>query len=241
MRIGLSLCRVVVGLLAFCVLASLALAQDDQDANRPPCVTPQCRRIEAFVKRHYCGNSPAGDGPDNGCEMKRPKRPQTGVEVLAAYHCTWNDEAGIGKCNQERQPPGDVRKILTQEMQRIGLLAKANGQTLYTVWKSGRSGLVIASADYSRVAGSKLDLCEVIVAINEKGNVTLIRKVPFKTTDADVPDVTTWSLVDLADVEGDGHEEIVLEGDAYEDHWFEVVRVQGGAVKTIFSGLGYYL
>jgi len=35
--------------------------------------------------------------------------------------------------------------------------------------------------------------------------------------------------------------EFVLRGDAYENHWLEVVSVQGDSFKTIFSGLGYYL
>jgi len=48
-------------------------------------------------------------------------------------------------------------------------------------------------------------------------------------------------MVDLVDVDGDGRPELVLEGDAYEDHWLEVVRIEDGSVKTIFSGLGYSL
>jgi hypothetical protein len=47
--------------------------------------------------------------------------------------------------------------------------------------------------------------------------------------------------VDIADVDGDGHLEVVLQGNAYENHWLEVVRIQDGFFKTIFSGLGYYL
>ena len=39
----------------------------------------------------------------------------------------------------------------------------------------------------------------------------------------------------------DRHLEVVLEGDAYENHWFEVVRIHDGSFKTIFTGLGYYL
>jgi hypothetical protein len=35
--------------------------------------------------------------------------------------------------------------------------------------------------------------------------------------------------------------EIVLQGDAYEDHWLEVVKFEPDSLKTIFSGLGYYL
>lgn len=65
--------------------------------------------------------------------------------------------------------------------------------------------------------------------------------MPFQKTDADVPQVTTWFPVDIADVDGDGQAEIVLEGDAYEDHWLEVFDIQDDSFKTIFSGLGYYL
>jgi hypothetical protein len=53
--------------------------------------------------------------------------------------------------------------------------------------------------------------------------------------------VTTWSPIDLADVDGDGRVDVILEGDAYEDHWLEVDTVQDGSSRTIFSGLGYYL
>ncbi|HTC49009.1 MAG TPA: hypothetical protein VK722_16915 [Candidatus Aquilonibacter sp.] len=53
--------------------------------------------------------------------------------------------------------------------------------------------------------------------------------------------VTQWAPVDIADVEGDGHEDVILEGDAYENHWLEVVSVHDGVIQTIFSGLGYYL
>jgi len=65
--------------------------------------------------------------------------------------------------------------------------------------------------------------------------------MPFQRTDADVPTITTWQMVDLVDVDGDERPELVLEGDAYEDHWLEVVRIEDGSVKTIFSGLGYSL
>jgi hypothetical protein len=34
---------------------------------------------------------------------------------------------------------------------------------------------------------------------------------------------------------------VILVGDAYEDHWLEVISVHDGSAKTIFSGLGYYL
>lgn len=57
----------------------------------------------------------------------------------------------------------------------------------------------------------------------------------------DVPDGTSWSALGIADVDGDGDSDVILKGDAYEDHWLEVVSLRGGSVRTIFSGLGYYL
>jgi len=36
--------------------------------------------------------------------------------------------------------------------------------------------------------------------------------------DADAPDITECSLVDIADVDGSGQPDIVLEADAYENH-----------------------
>jgi hypothetical protein len=35
--------------------------------------------------------------------------------------------------------------------------------------------------------------------------------------------------------------EIILDGDAYENHWLEVDQMQAGSFRKIFSGLGYYL
>jgi hypothetical protein len=81
----------------------------------------------------------------------------------------------------------------------------------------------------------------LIGVIDQNGHVQALRTVPFQKTDADVPVVTRWSPIDIADVDGDGQMEIVLEGDAYEDHWYEVDGIQGGSFEMIFSGLGYYL
>ena len=67
------------------------------------------------------------------------------------------------------------------------------------------------------------------------------RKLPFQKTDVERPAVTQWSPIDLADVDGDGQVDVVLRGDAYEDHWLEVVSVGQGSSRTVFSGLGYYL
>ncbi|MGA7929563.1 MAG: hypothetical protein WCA20_26615 [Candidatus Sulfotelmatobacter sp.] len=56
----------------------------------------------------------------------------------------------------------------------------------------------------------------------------------FQRTDEDKPAVTTWSAMGLADRDGDGHIEVILEEDAYEDHWLEVDSIQDGSSHTIF-------
>ena len=86
-----------------------------------------------------------------------------------------------------------------------------------------------------------MTLCQVIAIIDQNSQVSVLRKVPFQKTDADKNTVTTWSLLDLADVNADGQVEVILEGDSYEDHWIEVVGMRDGSFRTIFSGLGYYL
>jgi hypothetical protein len=82
---------------------------------------------------------------------------------------------------------------------------------------------------------------QVIAVVGHNSQVSVLRKVPFQESDADKNTVTTWSPLDLADVNADGQTEVILEGDAYEDHWIEVAAMKDGAFRTIFSGLGYYL
>lgn len=81
----------------------------------------------------------------------------------------------------------------------------------------------------------------MVAVIDKNSRVIVLRKLPLKKTDIDVPDVTDWTLLDIADTRGNGQLDVILEGDAYEDHWFEVISVQNGSAKTIFSGLGYSL
>jgi len=95
---------------------------------------------------------------------------------------------------------------------------------------------------YGHVGKLKLAVCEVLIAKDSSAGVHVLRKVPLqKFENVDTASFTSWSPVDVADVDGDGHSEIVLEGDAYEDHWLEVVAFEKGSFKTIFAGLGYYL
>jgi hypothetical protein len=197
--------------------------------------------IKSFLKAHYCGESPAGNGPDDGCEITRPKNPRSGVKVLADFSCEWDEKEGKSICHQHGQPPSGIRTILVHEMRRLGLPIQAENEIRFTVLKANSFESILAGANYDHAAGQDLKLCSVIAVIDQQSNVHVLRKVPFQKTDADVPAVTSWSVLDLAQVDGDGQVDVILQGDAYEDHWLEVVSVKDGSWKTIFSGLGYYL
>jgi hypothetical protein len=212
----------------------------EKDPHRPPCTSARCRKIKKFLKDHYCGESPAGNGPDDGCDIRGPKKPRPGTKVTAAYVCEWNDTAATEKCEQRGQPSAEVRKILLREMRQVGLPTRGDKEVHFTVLES-TSGWSLMAANYDHIKGADLILCQVVVVVDQSGQVHALRRIPLRKTNADVPEVTKWSPVDIADVDGDGNVEVVLEGDAYEDHWFEIVRVQDGSFKTIFSGLGYYL
>ncbi len=233
---------VLAGIL-FSAIYAQAMAQSKADANRPPCTTARCKAIKAFVKAHYCGHSPAGNGPDDGCELLPPKKQPVGVEVIARFHCTFDEKTGRGHCVQNGQPSAAVRNILIEQLRKAGLPENARGQIRFTVWKYRSKGWTVADAYYSTLVGLKVSLCQVIVYIDQHSHVLVLRKCPFTVmdADADTPDITNWALVDVADIEHSGEPDIVLEGDAYEDHWFEVLSVHDGIPETIFSGLGYYL
>jgi hypothetical protein len=126
-------------------------------------------------------------------------------------------------------------------MRKLGLPFSDERQVYFTIWQPVSSDWALAEAYYQHSAGTDLTICQVVATIDQSSQVRVLRKVRFRKTDADKPAVTTWSPVDLADVDGDGHVEIILEGDAYEDHWLEVDCVKDGSPHTIFSGLGYYL
>lgn len=191
---------------------------------------------------HYCGKSPYGNGPAGGCEILPGKTSRTGVRAVADYKCEWSERKQATECRQNGEPSPTVRSLLMQELQGLGLPAKGGNETHFVVWESVSSGWTVAEADYSHVAGENMTTCQVIAIIDHDSQPHDVRKLQCQQTDADVPTVTTWSLVDVVDVDADGRAEVVLEGDAYEDHWLEVVSVgEDFSFKTIFSGLGYYL
>lgn len=227
------------------VLLPYTFAQEtekpDQDPHRPACTSSRCRRIKSFLKGHYCGESPAGNGPDDGCEIRLPTKPSEGVIKKAEFVCKWSEADSERKCEQRGLPSLEFRNIVIREMHRLGLPANTNKGIQFDELDSNASGWSVVAGSYHDVKGPDLLLCGVILVIDQTGNTRVVRKVPFQKTDADVPQVATWSLLDITDVDADGNSEIVLQGDAYEDHWLEVVRVEPDSLKTIFSGLGYYL
>jgi hypothetical protein len=242
MNVSLDSKRILIAaLMSVFAVSAQANPQSETDLHRPDCSDARCRKIKSFLKSHYCGESPSGNGPDDGCEIKYPNESRPGIDVLANFHCDWSDIKRDRVCMQRGQPSPSVRSILSQELRRLGLPTKASGQTHFWVWKSTRTGWSIAAAGYSRLAGADLELCEVIVIIDQSSHSTVLREVRFQKTDADAPKATEWYLVDLADADGDGQVDVILEGDAYEDHWLEVVSLHHRSPETVFSGLGYYL
>ena len=231
----------ITALVSALVAGTQLRAAAKSDPHRPACVDAQCRKIMSFLKAHYCSESPYGDGPEAGCQIKTPKGPRPGVDIVADFECEWSDTKGATDCKQHGEPSSHIRSVLTRELWRLGLPAKANGQTYFTTWRSTASGWSLAAAYYSRTAHSTVELCQVIVVIDQSSHVLVLRKLPFQKTDVERPAVTQWYPIDLADADGDGHADVILQGDAYEDHWLEVVSVGHGVSRTVFSGLGYYL
>jgi hypothetical protein len=138
------------------------------DPHRPSCVDARCRKIMSFLKAHYCGESPYGNGPEDSCQIKSPKGPPPGVDVVADFGCEWRDAEQATACKQQGEPPVPVRSLLVNELRRLGLPAKADGQTYFTTWKSAASGWSLAAANYRRMAGSDLELCQVIITIRPR-------------------------------------------------------------------------
>lgn len=224
-----------------CILVPQLKGQREKDPHRPACTSAPCQRVESFLKANFCGASPFGKGPRNGCDTRSAKQLVSGVNVIAAFDCQWSVTDGRPKCRQRSEPPPAIRSLLLREMRRLGLPVRAEKDIYLTVWQPSSAKWLLAAADYGQANGSDLALCQVIVVVGPGGRVQVLRKVQFQKTKADAPTVTTWFPMGIADVDGDGQLEIILEGDAHEDHWLEVDQMQGGSFRKIFSGLGYYL
>ena len=90
--------------------------------------------------------------------------------------------------------------------------AQGAGDTYFTVLES-RVGCSVAQAYYSHRIGSDIEFCEVVAVIDQNQHLIDLRKLPLKKTDIDVPQVTDWTLLDLADKRGDGQEDVILVGE----------------------------
>jgi hypothetical protein len=224
-----------------CVVAPQLKGRRKDDPHRPPCSSASCQKIESFLRSKFCGASPFGNGPKNGCDIRYAKPLLTGVNVLAAFDCETSVTDGRPKCRQRIEPSPTVRSILVRQMRQLGLPAKAEKDIYFTVWQPSSAKWFLAAADYGKAKEGNLALCQVILVINPGGRIQELRKVRFQSTNADKPTVTTWFPMGIADVDGDGQLEIILEGDASEDHWLEADKMQDGSFRRIFSGLGYYL
>ena len=212
---------------------------DQPDPHRPPCTTARCAKIKQFLKDHYCGDSPFGNGPDDGCDVREIPTAKAVATVTADFNCVFDEQSAKSTCTQTGKPSPELQTVLLDHLRHLGLPAHSARDISYKVVES--AGLSLAAADYSHLEGSEVSSCSVIVLFGPNGQVRVIREVQLHKTNADVSDDTSYWPLDIADVDGDGRLEIILKADAYEDHWFEVVEVNGNTVRTIYSGMGYYL
>ena len=229
-------------LLALSLVISLQLVSGAEgDPHRPACKTSLCRQIKSYLKEHYCRESPYGNGPDDGCKIVRPTGTQAAVEVIAQWNCDLNEQKSDVVCRQNGAPPAPTRLVIAREMHRLGLPTVQDAQIRFTVLRSTSGGWSVAAGTYHRLRGETATSCEVIVIVHADSHVNVLRQQRCHEENADVSKGTSWWPLGIADVDGDGKPDIVLEGDEYENHWLEVVSVGGRSVRTIFTGLGYYL
>jgi hypothetical protein len=193
------------------------------------------------LKRHYCGASPFGNGPHNGCEILDTKNPGEAVDVIANFECDWSQAQDKSVCQQHGMPPTNTRTTVVRELRRLGLPSTVDKDIYFTVWKPQSANWSVAEGYYSRTLSENFTICQVILLVDVLGHVRALRELPFQRTNVDVPRVTTWSLLGLADADADGQLDIILRGDGYEDHWLEVITPNRQSTPTLFSGLGYYL
>src|SRR5271156_1912312 len=149
-RLNRSSVRIFFLMLTSLIVADARLgAQTERDPHRPACTEASCRKIKVFLKKHYCGESPAGNGPDDGCDLRDRNKRSADVRVIADYNCEWNASKEAAECTQHGQPTPDLRSILVHELRQLGVPAKVTGDMYFTVWESDRAGWSLAQAYYS--------------------------------------------------------------------------------------------
>ena len=217
-----------------------------QAAQRQVCTSAPCVQIKSVVKMHYCLPPDKDDrfDPADYCRIRYARTPTLGVKELAVVECGWSDpkrEGGEWVCRQRGEVLRAIRAIVAPRMRELGLPAAEENQLTFTVLQWTPTGLFVAKADYHRVEGRQATSCELIVAVDASSRVSPVRQSACHVDDADVPRGTSWSLLDIRDVDNDSQPEIVLAAGMYENAWLEVVAVRRGVAETIFSGLGFSL
>ena len=162
--------------LAFSAASGQQNGQPEKDPHRPPCTSARCRQIKSFLKSHYCGKSPFGNGPDDSCDTRVSKHPVRDTEVTADYACEWNESSKTSECKQRRQLASKDRNIVLREMRLLGL-PKGSEQEVYFKGLKSPSGLSVMEGSYDHVSGLELTFCEVILVDDANGGVRLLRKV----------------------------------------------------------------
>jgi hypothetical protein len=216
-----------------------ASGHSQEDPRHPACNDARCKKIQSFLKAHYCGESPFGNGPEESCRIIDPGEIDPSVDRIANYDSTREREGRVFR--QHGEAPSEIRKILIDELHKLGLPSEEDEYTYFTVWRSDSSGMYLAEAYHHHQEGYAITICKVILAIDNNGKVLVLRKVPFQKVGIDGFFVTIWSLLDLIDVDGDGYPDAVFKADNYESHWLEVDSIRNGSAEKIYSGLGYYL
>src|SRR5207247_11118126 len=128
------------------------------------------------------------------------------------------------------------RTLMASKMHRLGLPTATDAEIKSL--QATSAGWSVAAGTYHRLHGETATSCEVVVIVHADLRVHVLRQQPCHEENADVSEGMSWRPLGIADVDGDGNPDIVLEGDEYENHWLEVVSVRGRSVRTIFSGLG---
>src|SRR5258708_34886318 len=120
--------RILLLMLASLTVADARLgAQTEKDPHRPECTDASCRKIRAFLKKHYCGESPAGNGPDESCDLRDREKRSADVTVIADYDCEWNETTNAADCKQQGQITPNLRTIRFRELQQWALPAQPPG------------------------------------------------------------------------------------------------------------------
>ena len=98
--------RIAITALALALVAGVQLDSSSRNnPHSPACVDAQCRKIMSFLKANYCGELPYGNGPKESCQIKSPKGPRPGVDVVTDFGCDWSDAKRAMDRKQQGEPP----------------------------------------------------------------------------------------------------------------------------------------